>query len=151
MNSLTPQEIADVIASARYAHIGVVSNGEPYVTPISYVTLGDGIAFRSVTGKRLDAIAANPRVSLEITEYEEETGAWRSVVAAGHAVVIENPQEEAAVIQQLVARYAESFNNLLGEDPATLSKAYIIKIAFDSTSGRGSGSFLQTRTRPGRL
>ena len=45
MNQLTPQEIAEVIAGAKFAHIGVISNDEPYVTPISFVSLGDGIAF----------------------------------------------------------------------------------------------------------
>jgi nitroimidazol reductase NimA-like FMN-containing flavoprotein (pyridoxamine 5'-phosphate oxidase superfamily) len=151
MNELTSEEITEIIEAAPFAHIGVVANGEPYVTPISYVTFGDRIAFRSVTGKRLDAIAANPRVSVEITEHNEETGAWRSVIAAGHAVVIENPHDEESIIQQLRTRYAAAFNNLLGEDPSSLSKAYIIMIEFDEVTGRSSGAYTKERTRPGRL
>lgn len=151
MNTLTPQEIAEVVAGARFAHIGVISNGAPYVTPISFVSLGDGIAFRSLTGKRLDAIAANPKVSLEITEYNSETGSWRCVVAEGTAVVVEDTQEEASIIQQLLKRYAESFNSLLGDTAPSLSKAYVIRIVFDAITGRSSGTYLQPKTRPGRL
>lgn len=151
MNQLTPQEVAEVIAGAKFAHIGVISNGNPYVTPISFVALGDGIAFRSLTGKRLDAIAANPRVSIEITDYTAETGSWRCVIADGHAVVIEDPNEEASIIQSLLQRYSESFNSLLGDTAPSLNKAYVIKVVFDAVSGRSSGTFLQPKTRPGRL
>lgn len=151
MNTLTPQEIAEVIAGARFAHIGVISDGEPYVTPISFVSLGDGIAFRSLTGKRLDAIAANTRVSFEITEHNPDTGSWRSVIASGNAVVVEDTQQEAAIIQKLLSRYAESFNSLLGDTGPSFSKAYVIKVEFDHITGRSSGTFLQPKTRPGRL
>lgn len=151
MNTLTPQEIAEVIGAARFAHIGVVANGEPYVTPISFVPLGNGVAFRSLTGKRMDAIAANARVSFEITEHDTDTGSWRSVIASGKAVVVEDTQREAEIIQQLLNRYAESFNSLLGDTGPTLSKAYVIKVEFDAITGRSSGTFLQPKTRPGRL
>jgi len=152
MNELTQEEIQQVIEEAPFAHIGVLSNGEPYVTPISYVVFGENrIAFRSVTGKRLDAIAANPRVSIEITEHDPDTGSWRSVIAAGHAVVLENPDDAATVVDQLRTRYAAAFNNLLGEDPSSLNKAYIILVEFDSVTGRSSGAYLDWRTRPGRL
>ena len=151
MNTLTPQEIAEVIGGAPFAHIGVVSDGEPYVTPISYVTLGNAVAFRSLTGKRMDAIATNPQVSLAITEHDPETGSWRSVVASGRAAVVEDTQQEAAIIQQLLNRYSDSFNSLLGDSAPSLSKAYIIKVELDTITGRSSGSYLQPKTRPGRL
>lgn len=151
MNTLTPVEIAEVLEAARFAHIGVISNGEPYVTPISFVSTGDGVAFRSLTGKRLDAIAANPRVSIEVTNHDAETGAWSSVVASGHAVVIEDTQQEATFIQQLLQRYTESFDSLLGDSAPGMGKAYVIRVDFDGISGRSSGSYFQPKTRPGRL
>lgn len=151
MDTLNSQEIAEVIADTRVAHIGVIADGEPYVTPISFVPLADGIAFRSLTGKRLDAIAANGRVSIEMTVHDEDTGAWRSVVASGSATVVEDPHEEATVIQGLLARYRESFENLFGDSAPGIGKAYIIRVVFGTVSGRSSGSYLQPRTRPGRL
>lgn len=151
MNTLTPQEIAEVISAARFAHIGVVADGEPYVTPISFVSLGDGVAFRSLSGKRLDAILENPRVSIEITEHDQETGSWRSVIASGSATVIDDPQQEASIIQQLLQRYAESFNSLLGDTGPSFSQAFVVRVDFDGITGRSSGTFLQPKTRPGRL
>jgi nitroimidazol reductase NimA-like FMN-containing flavoprotein (pyridoxamine 5'-phosphate oxidase superfamily) len=151
MNQLTPQEIAEVIAGAKFAHIAVISGDEPYVTPISFVSIGDGIAFRSLTGKRLDALAANPHVSIEITEYIEETGSWRCVIAQGHAVVVEDVNEEALIIQSLLHRYEQNFSSLLGDTGPSFSKAFVIKVEFDGITGRSSGTFLQPKTRPGRL
>lgn len=151
MDILKPEEIAEVIAEARVAHIGVISEGEPYVTPISYVALGDGIAFRSLAGKRLDAISVNPRVSVEISLHEPEIGSWRSVVASGNATVIEDTYHEAEMIQKLMNRYAESFDSLLGDTGPTLSKATVVRIEFDAIAGRSSGSHLAPHTRPGRL
>ena len=90
-------------------------------------------------------------MSVEITEYNAETGSWRCVIADGHAVVVEDPNEEASIIQSLLQRYAESFNSLLGDTAPSLSKAYVIRIEFDSITGRSSGTFLQPKTRPGRL
>jgi nitroimidazol reductase NimA-like FMN-containing flavoprotein (pyridoxamine 5'-phosphate oxidase superfamily) len=151
MNSLTPQEIAEVIADARVAHLAVIADGEPYVTPMSFVSLGDGIAFRSLAGKRLDALRANPRVSIAITQHIPETGAWRSVIATGTARVVEDTKQESIIIEKLLSRYSESFRTLLGDSAPTLSRAYVIRVEFDSITGRSSGAFLQARTRPGRL
>lgn len=151
MNHLTPQEIAQVIEGAKFAHIGVISEGRPYVTPISFVPLGGAMAFRSLTGKRLDAIAANPDVSIEITDYTEQTGAWKCVIADGKATVIEDPNLEADIIHALITRYAESFNSLLGDTGPGMGKAYVIKVDFDGITGRSSGTYLQPKTRPGRL
>ena len=151
MNILTPDEIAEVVAEARVAHIGVISYGEPYVTPISYVPTGDGVAFRSLAGRRLDALGAAPRVSVEMTIVDEATGSWRSVVASGDAAVVENPREEAEIIQLLLHRYSESFDRLLGASGPTVSRASVVRVEFDSVAGRSSGDRLKPRTRPGRL
>ena len=151
MNALTPQEIAEVIADARVAHIAVISEGEPYVTPMSYVSLGDGIAFRCLDGKRLAALRHNPRVSIAITQQIPETGAWRSVIATGEAKVVVDTEQETTIIQKLLRRYSESFRTLLGDSAPSISRAYVIRVEFDTIAGRSSGSFLQGRTRPGRL
>jgi len=151
MDILTPDEIADVVAAARVAHIGVFSNGEPYVTPISYVPFGDGIAFRSLAGRRLDAIATNPRVSVEITVVDEATGSWKSVVASGDSSVVDDSQEAAEIIQLLLQRYTAAFENLLGDKGPTLSRASVVRVDFERVTGRSSDGRLQPKTRPGRL
>ena len=151
MNILRPDEIAEVVVEASVAHIGVISDGEPYVTPISYVPFHNGIAFRSLAGKRLDAIGAAPRVSVEMAIVDEATGSWKSVVATGDASVVENSQEAAEIIQLLLQRYAASFESLLGDKGPTLTRASVVRVEFDEVAGRSSGDRLRPRTRPGRL
>lgn len=151
MNNLTPAEIAEVLEEGRVAHIGVVADGEPYVTPLSYVPFGNGIAFRSLAGRRLDAIAKNPRVSVEVTLVDDATGSWKSVVATGDASVVDDSREAAEVIQLVLQRYAASFESLLGDKGPALTRASVVRVEFDDVTGRGSDGHLQPRTRPGRL
>ena len=151
MDTLTQDQCQALLEEEHVAHIGVITAEGPYVTPISFVSLGDGVAFRSLTGRRLNAIKENPRVSFEITEHNPETGSWRSVIASGSATLIEDPQQEASIIQQLLQRYTESFNSLLGDTGPTLSQAFVVRVDFDGITGRSSGTFLQPKTRPGRL
>jgi nitroimidazol reductase NimA-like FMN-containing flavoprotein (pyridoxamine 5'-phosphate oxidase superfamily) len=92
---LTPDEIIAVVSEACVAHIGVRPGGDPYVTSVSYVPFGNGIAFRSLSERRLDAIASNPRVSVEVTVVDHETGSWKSVVASGRSSVVDDSQEAA--------------------------------------------------------
>jgi nitroimidazol reductase NimA-like FMN-containing flavoprotein (pyridoxamine 5'-phosphate oxidase superfamily) len=70
---LTPDEIIAVVSEACVAHIGVRPGGDPYVTSVSYVPFGNGIAFRS----------------------HHETGSWKSVVASGRSSVVDDSQEAA--------------------------------------------------------
>ena len=149
MKALSPTEIVAVLDQARIAHVGVLADGEPYVTPLSFVPTGDGIAFRSVIGKRLDAIAAHPNVSVEITLHDEATGSWRSIVASGHATLVEDHTEETAIVQAILSKYPESFKNLLGDTAP--GRGYIVRVSFDQVTGRGSGGAFEPRSRPGRL
>lgn len=151
MNILTPDEIADVVAEARVAHIGVVADGEPHVTPLPYVPFGNGIASaRSPEGGPMP-LRGIRGLAVEITLVDDKTASWRSVVASGNSSVIDDSQEAAEAVQLLLQRYAESFESLLGDKGATLGRASVVRIDFDEVAGRGSDGHLQRRTRPGRL
>ncbi len=153
MDALTRPEIDQILASAPVAHLGVVDlDGIPYVTPLSYVYTGETIAFRTMEGRRIQALVANPRVCVEIMEHDAETGDWRSVIAFGTAEIVEDDIAAGAFIAQLLHKYDQTFEGLFGlPDRAGLSVAYVVRIVLDEVSGRTSGRFLGTKTRPGRL
>ena len=153
MDALTRPEIDQVLAEAPVAHLGVVDvDGNPYVTPLSYVYTGDTIAFRTKEGRRIEALRANPRVCVEVMEYEPESGDWRSVVAFGNAEIVDDDIAAGAFIAQLLHKYDQTFEGLFGlPDRAGLAIAYVVRIVLDDVSGRSSGRFLGTKTRPGRL
>jgi nitroimidazol reductase NimA-like FMN-containing flavoprotein (pyridoxamine 5'-phosphate oxidase superfamily) len=153
MDPLTRPEIDQILAESPVAHLGVVDeNGGPYVTPLSYVYTGDTIAFRTLEGRRIAALRANPRVCIEVMEYEPEGGDWLSVIAFGTAEIVEDDIAAGAFIAQLLHKYEQTFEGLFGL-PARegLTVAYVVRVLLDDVSGRTSGRFLSTRTRPGRL
>src|SRR5690554_856039 len=85
MQPLTRVQALDLLTAAPVAHIGVISNGEPYVTPISFVVTGNLIALRTVPGRRLEAIRENPRVCIEASEFDPTSGEWARATVWGSA------------------------------------------------------------------
>ena len=62
MNDLTPEQCRTVLEEGMVAHPGVISDGEAYVSPMSYVLIGDDIVFRTLVGRPIEAIKEHPRV-----------------------------------------------------------------------------------------
>ena len=53
MNPLSREEALELLRSVPVAHIGVVSDGAPYVSPMSFVVVGDRVAFRNIKIRRI--------------------------------------------------------------------------------------------------
>ena len=88
MQELTETEARDLLERAEVAHLGVIADGEPYVTAVSFVISGNLFLFRTGPGRRLRAIESGSPVCVEVSEYDSETGDWASVVAVGPGSVI---------------------------------------------------------------
>ena len=152
MDVLTPQEIEQELNEGMVAHLGVADEGVPYVTPLSYVYSGGAIAFRTLEGRRVQALRTNPRVCVEVIEYDRVTGDWQSVVAFGDAEIVEDDIVAGAFIAQMLRKYEQSFEGLFGlPDRGVPATAYVVRVPLDDLEGRTSGRFLGTKTRPGRL
>lgn len=152
MNELTPAECRLLLGSLEVVHIAVVTaDGDPYVTPISFVLDGNRLAFRTVPGRRLDAIRSHPRVCIEASRVDD-LGNWESVVAWGSAAVVEDAGDEAAVVGALFDKYHGRAESLFSY-PAPASSGSPVTVAVELTemSGRHSGRGSAPRTRPGRL
>jgi nitroimidazol reductase NimA-like FMN-containing flavoprotein (pyridoxamine 5'-phosphate oxidase superfamily) len=153
MDTLTQDQCRELLEQQHVAHIGVITEEGPYVTPISYVFLENRLAFRTAPGRRTEAIEVDPRVSVETSRYDAATGDWSSVIVHGTASVIRNdPAREQVVVDALFDKYRDAYDNLLslpaGMGPGT---RFVVVIEVHEMSGRSSGGFLQPRTRPGRL
>ena len=84
MRELTPDEIEEFLHSQRIARLGCHAGGETYIVPVIYA-YGDG-AVVTVTqeGRKVAMLRENPRVCVEIDEYDADSrGSWRSVIAYG--------------------------------------------------------------------
>lgn len=150
MIDLTIEESRQILQQGHVAHIGVIYEGEPYVTPMSYVMIDGDLHFRTGPGKRADALRGEPRCCVEVTILKEGT-AWESVLFWGDARFIEDPNRRSDVVAALLRKYhtdrpiASSSGSFLPEEHP------IIAITPERITGRASGRDFSPKTRPGRL
>lgn len=153
MDTLTREQCQQLLESEHVAHVGVITEDGPYVTPISFVYLGSMLAFRTAPGRRTEAIEVDPRVSVEASTYDADTGDWSSVIVRGTATVVRNDAaKEQVVVDALFEKYRSAYDNLLSTPPGMgPSTRFIVLVEIVELSGRTSSGYMQPRTRPGRL
>ena len=149
MQELTENEARQLLERAEVAHLGVIADGEPYVTAVSFVISGNLFLFRTGPGRRLRAIESGSPVCVEVSEYDSETGDWASVVAVGPGSVIADAALEAGTVEALHAKYRKVIESSLTLEAAVGSVA--VAVMMGRISGRSSGKAWAPRTRPGRL
>lgn len=149
MADLTDEECLRLLDEGRVAHVACIADGEPYVTPISYVILDGRIHFRTALGRRIDALQRDPRLSISVVKLGDG-GSWRSVIVSGRARIIEDPAIEADVISALIHKYGDS--PLAFSRPAVLPKARpVVAVDASDMTGRTSSDPLGPGIHPGRV
>lgn len=153
MDQLTRDEALQLLNTTPVAHLGLISDGAPYVTPMSFVVDGEEILFRTMAGKKLNALRDNPNVCVEVSQFDEETGEWASVIVTGTATEVADRNKGERAVQLLFDKYA----NVLG-DPLSRGGLqpmpglpYLVSVKIEQITGVSSGRGFSPRTRPGRL
>ena len=81
---LSRDEIDAFLGSQRIARLGCHADGETYVVPVIYGWDGEAIYAVTMKGRKIEMMRANPRVCVEVDEYDVDgRGSWRSVIADG--------------------------------------------------------------------
>jgi len=81
---LTREEIDEFLRSQRIARLGCHTGGATYVVPVIYGWDGDAMYAVTMEGRKIEMMRANPRVCVEVDEYDTDgRGSWRSVIADG--------------------------------------------------------------------
>lgn len=153
MNPMNREEAMALLEAAPVAHIGVVVDDAPYVTPMSFVVDGDRIMFRTLAGKKLDGMRANPVVCIEASKFDPESGEWASVIVMGTASETDDGEIRTMVVGKLLDKYREAVGSPLsrgGLQPMT-GLPHVVVVDIDEISGMVSGSGFSHRTKPGRL
>jgi nitroimidazol reductase NimA-like FMN-containing flavoprotein (pyridoxamine 5'-phosphate oxidase superfamily) len=150
---ISDEEALRLLAEALVAHIGVVEDGKPYVTPMSFVLDGRRLLFRTKPGKRFEAIGANPSVCVEVSSFDEETGDWVSVVITGTARELTDEDTTSRTVELLFDKYESFLGSPLGHGglQPMASFPHVIEVSIDEITGMSSGRGFGFRTRPGRL
>jgi nitroimidazol reductase NimA-like FMN-containing flavoprotein (pyridoxamine 5'-phosphate oxidase superfamily) len=153
MEPITETEAFQLLSEAMVAHIGVIADGEPYVTPMSFVLDGKRILFRTKPGKRFQGIQVNPVVSIEVSSFDEVTGDWTSVVAKGRAEEQLDEPTTSRTVELLLDKYQAVLGSPLGHGgmQPMASFPHVIAVPIDEITGMSSGRGFSYRTRPGRL
>ena len=151
MQELSTDQARQLLSEAMVAHLAVIDEGEPYVTPISFVIVGNAICVRTGPGRRVDALAESPRVCVEASDFDVESGNWQSAIAWGEAELLEDDTDTRDIVLALMEKYRSSIGSPLSPGGAFPGAGVIIRIPIDRITGRASGSFFSLRTRPGRL
>jgi nitroimidazol reductase NimA-like FMN-containing flavoprotein (pyridoxamine 5'-phosphate oxidase superfamily) len=134
VRELDRDEIEEFLLGQRIARLGCHADGETYVVPVIYA-YGDG-AVVTVTqeGRKVAMLRENPRVCVEIDEYDTTSGSWRSVIGYGSAEELAG-EEIAAAIALLRERFARAANR--EAEPRPLSPGTVVlRIRLETLSGR---------------
>ncbi len=153
MESITREEALLFLAEASVAHIGVISQGKPYVTPMSFVLDGERILFRTKPGTRFEGMLDNPTVCIEVSRYDDETGDWMSVIVTGTAAETDDDATKALTVERLLQKYQQALGSPLawgGMQPMA-DFPHVVEVKIEEISGMSSGRGFSPRTRPGRL
>lgn len=152
MDDLTTERAKELLETLATGHLGTVLDGDPYVTPISYVVIGEEVLFRTMPGDRLRAITSHPQVCLEASESDFD-GNWESVIITGAAYIVEDANRQADVVAALLRKYQADTESLLsfGAGRPFDPEPAVVAVPIATISGRSSGGGLKPRTRPGRL
>lgn len=144
----------ELLENQLVAHLGVVREGAPYVTPMSFVLDGDLVLFRTMAGSKLEAIRRNPRVCIEVVSYDETTGDWASAIVTGNASEVVDDELRAKTTSLLFEKYGDVLGSPLGHGGGIRPLQgfpHVLQVAIDEISGMSAGSAWSARTRPGRL
>lgn len=148
-------EAIELLRTARVAHLGMVDGDEPYVTPMSFVLDPSGmLLFRTLPGRKLRVLRANPRVCIEASRYDVDTGAWDSVIVTGTAREVEDDGLQASTVALLFQKYENVLGSPLGRSGSMqplLGSPQVFQVDVDEITAMSSGRGLATRTKPGRL
>lgn len=153
MEELSREESLQLLREAAVAHLGVISEGMPYVTPMSFVVEGERLLFRTMPGRKLRAIEETPKVCIEVCRFDQQTGSWRSVIVTGTAMTSDDQATRELTVQMLLSKYAEAMGSPLGhgELQPLAGLPHVVEVKIEQITGMSSGGGLSFRTRPGRL
>ena len=97
VDELPIRECWELLRGEPYGRLAVVTDDGPAIFPINTTVDGGRIVFRTASGSKLAAIAADPRVVYEVDGHDETT-AW-SVIVRGTAALVTRAHEGTEVVE----------------------------------------------------
>jgi nitroimidazol reductase NimA-like FMN-containing flavoprotein (pyridoxamine 5'-phosphate oxidase superfamily) len=140
--------IEEVLRENQVGRLGTAVDGRPYVVPMNFVyTDGRIILHTHRDGKKVKDIRRNPRVCFEVDGGEmieggdpcEYSWRYRSVIATGTAVIVEDPEEKLKALRLLSDKYAFGKGRRLGlEKVSRFEDLVVVEIRVEEMTGKKS-------------
>ncbi|HZS31741.1 MAG TPA: pyridoxamine 5'-phosphate oxidase family protein [Gaiellaceae bacterium] len=135
MRELSRDEIEDFLRSQRIARLGCHAGGETYVVPVIYAYEDGAVVTVTTEGRKTAMLRENPRVCVEVDEYDADAkGSWRSVIAQGASEELAGDEIEAA-LALLRERFARTAGRQAGPRPLSPGTV-VLRIRLEDLSGR---------------
>lgn len=153
-NQELSREVCEKILNEATSGVLAVSgdDGYPYAVPLSYVYTGGKVYFHcATTGHKLDAIAANPKVSFCVIQQDELvperfTTHYRSVILFGTARVLTDPAEKMRTLEALADRYCPGdVAGRVRECAGTFQHLHMVELTVDHMSGKEARELAEAR------
>jgi len=137
------KEIEDIIQSENVLRLGLCVENQPYIVPVNYGYRNKQFFIHSAKeGRKLDMIAKNPNVCIEIERGNElvigdeackYTMKFESLIGFGRATVLTQKEDVKMGLEILMAQFSDSkfvFNE------KAMSRVSIIRIDIDEITGK---------------
>jgi hypothetical protein len=132
---LSRVEIDEFLQEQRIARLGCHAGGVTYVVPLIYAYEDGAIVAVTTDGRKTAMLRENPRVCVEVDEYDADgKGSWRSVIAQGTYEELAGAAIERA-LTLLRGRFARNAGRA-AEPRALGTGVVVLRIALDEFSGR---------------
>lgn len=86
---LDQAECEQLLTSTPIGRMGFDFAGTPVILPVNFRYVNGDIVFRTSTGRKLHAVAANKRVAFEVDQWDAWNRIGRSVLVVGEASEIQ--------------------------------------------------------------
>jgi nitroimidazol reductase NimA-like FMN-containing flavoprotein (pyridoxamine 5'-phosphate oxidase superfamily) len=132
---LSSREIDEFLRGQRIARLGCHADGVTYVVPLIYAYEGEAVVAVTTEGRKTAMLRANPRVCVEVDEYDSDgKGSWRSVIAHGTYEELSGDAIEP-VLALLRDRFART-SGRTAEPRALGPEVVVLRIHLEEVSGR---------------
>jgi uncharacterized protein len=101
---LTGEEARALLARCLTGRLGCVTDGWPYVVPVSYIFDRDNIYIHSLPGRKIKALREDPRACLQVDEIKDDYN-WQSAIAFGRYEEVTDEAERYRALRRLLLRF----------------------------------------------
>jgi uncharacterized protein len=95
---LTDVQCRDLLAGASVGRVGLTISALPAIFPVNYALVDGDVVFRTAPGSKLAAAARGAVVAFEVDDYDKAERSGWSVLAVGHAEIIDDVDMDLVVL-----------------------------------------------------